>query len=99
MVGMRPFVRSGTAGKHVKCSSEYACGSRKLIATRIRQMSTHVIMPLAAHSDDATHPLPALPRPAQAPAVGLAAAPDNPCPAPGACANDGNTGSTRPGAA
>jgi hypothetical protein len=33
-----------------------ACGSRKLIATRNRPMSTHAITPLAARRDDATHP-------------------------------------------
>jgi hypothetical protein len=36
------------------------CGSRKLITTRNRRMSARVITPLAAHSDDTTHPLLAL---------------------------------------
>lgn len=51
-------------------------------------MSTRVITRLAAHRDDVTHLLLALPGPAQAPAIGPAAAPDNPCPAPGACPSD-----------
>jgi hypothetical protein len=38
-----------------------ACGSRKPVATINRQGSARVIMPLAAHSDDATHPLLELP--------------------------------------
>jgi hypothetical protein len=32
------------------------CGSRKPVATVNRQVGTRVITPLAAHSDDATHP-------------------------------------------
>jgi hypothetical protein len=75
------------------------CGSRKLIATRNQQVVTRIITRLAAHSGDVTHPLLGLPGSAQPPGVGPAAALDNPSPAPGACANDGNTGSTRPGAA
>ena len=75
------------------------CGSRKPVATVHWQISAQVITPLAAHSDDATHPLLGLPRSVQAPAVGPAAAQDNPYPTPGACANGGNTGSTRSRAA
>jgi hypothetical protein len=37
------------------------CGSQKLVATINRQVGARVIMPLAAHSGDATHPLLGLP--------------------------------------
>jgi Bacteriophage Mu Gam like protein len=65
-----------------------ACGSRKLIATSIRQMSTRVITRLAAHRDDATHLLLALPGAGPPPAVGPAAAAGNPWLTPGACPSD-----------
>src|SRR5215831_16359603 len=74
------------------------CGSRKSVVTVNWQIGAHVITPFAAHSDDATHPLLGLPESVQAPAVGPATLQDNPYPAPGACANDGHTGSTRSGA-
>jgi hypothetical protein len=51
-------------------------------------MSTRVITRLAAHRDEVTHLLLARPGPAHAPAIGPAAAPDHPHPAPGACPSD-----------
>jgi hypothetical protein len=46
-----------------------SCGSRKPAATINPQVCAHVITPLAARSDDATHPLLGLPRSSQSPAV------------------------------
>jgi hypothetical protein len=39
----------------------HSCGSRKPVAPINRQVGARVITPLAAHSDDATRPLPGLP--------------------------------------
>jgi hypothetical protein len=66
----------------------HGCGSRKLIATRNRQMSAHAITLLAAHRDEATHPRLGLPGSAQAPAVGPVVVQDSPWLTPGACANN-----------
>jgi len=76
-----------------------SCGSRKPAATVNRPISAHVITPLAAHNDDATHLLLELPGSVQSPAVGPAAVGDNPWLTPGACASDDSSGSSRSGAA
>jgi hypothetical protein len=75
-----------------------ACGSRKLVAIVNRQIGAHVITPLA-HSDDATHPLLALPGSGRRPVIGPAAVADNPWLTPGVCASDDSSGSIRSGAA
>jgi hypothetical protein len=67
------------------------CGSRKLIATSNRPMSTRLITRLAAHNGKATHRPLALPGSGQPLAVGPAAAPDNPGLTPDAYASGDNT--------
>jgi hypothetical protein len=86
-------------GAGANLPSEACCGSRKPIATTNCRVGACVITLLDAHSDDATHPLPGLPRSVQAPAAGPTTVQDNPYTALGECANGGNTGRTRPGAA
>ena len=39
-----------------RAANSHQCGSRKPVATVIRQLSVHVITPPVVHNDDATHP-------------------------------------------
>jgi hypothetical protein len=93
--------------QHVACwavfpqseTPEYTCLPRKPVALINRQGGACVITPLAAHSDDATHPPLTLPGSVQPLAVGPAAAADNPWLTLGVCASDDSSGSIRSGAA